>query len=101
MDCGVVITTTKLRGKQILNTKNKKMAKETFESTYKVGSIEERLYTTICNLKHPAQNGRALWDDIEKLEHVLGLLALGKKIDSPFRFLTEKEYKKVFSNLQK
>lgn len=23
MDCGVVITTTKLRGKQILNTKNK------------------------------------------------------------------------------
>lgn len=74
------------------------MAKEIFESTFKEGSIEERLYTTICNIKHPVQKGKALWDDIEKLEHVLGLLRLGKKIDSPFRFLTEKEYKKVFNN---
>lgn len=73
------------------------MAKETFESTYKVGSIEERLYTTIGNIKHPAQGDRALWDDIEKLDHVMGLLMLGKKITSPFRFLTEKEYKKVFN----
>jgi len=73
------------------------MTKETFESTYKVGSIEERLYTTIGNIKHPAQNNLALWDDIEKLEHVLGLLALGKKIDSQFRFLTDKEYDKVFT----
>lgn len=71
--------------------------KETFESTYVVDSIEERLYTTICNIKHPAQGNRALIDDIEKLDHVLGLLILGKKIDSPFRFLTDKEYKKVFN----
>ena len=77
------------------------MAKETYESTYKVDSIEDRLYTTICNIKHPAQNGRALWDDLEKLDHVLGLLMLGKKIDSPFRFLTQKEYDKVFNKLKK
>jgi hypothetical protein len=70
---------------------------ETFESTYVVDSIEERLYTTINNIKHPAQKNRALIDDIEKLDHVLGLLLLGKKIDSPFRFLTDKEYKKVFN----
>jgi len=73
------------------------MAKETFESTFKVGSIEERLYTTISNIKHPAQKNRAMWDDLEKLDHVLGLLALGKSIQSPFRFLTDKEYKKVFN----
>lgn len=70
---------------------------ETFETTYVVDSIEERLYTTICNIKHPAQKNQALWDDIEKLDHVLGLLLLGKKIDSKFRFLTDKEYKKVFN----
>lgn len=73
------------------------MAKETFETTYKPGSIEERLYTTICNIKHPAQKNLAMWDDLEKLDHVLGLLILGKKIDSKFRFLTPKEYKKVFN----
>lgn len=73
------------------------MSKETFESTYKVGSIEERLYITIGNIKHPAQGDKALWDDIEKLDHVMGLLMLGKKITSPFRFLTEKEYKKVYN----
>ena len=73
------------------------MAKETFESTYKVGSIEERLYITIGNIKHPAQGDKAMWDDIEKLDHVMGLLMLGKKITSPFRFLTEKEYKKVYN----
>lgn len=71
--------------------------KETYTAEFKVDSIEERLYTTICNIKHPAQGNRVMWDDIEKLEHVLGLLALGKKIDSPFRFLTDKEYKKVFN----
>ena len=38
-----------------------------------------------------------MWDDIEKLDHVMGLLILGKKITSPFRFLTEKEYKKVYN----
>jgi hypothetical protein len=32
---------------------------------------------------------------------VYGLLALGKSINSPFRFLTEKEYEKVFNNLKK
>ena len=73
------------------------MSKETFESTYKVGSIEERLYITIGNIKHPAQGDKAMWDDIEKLDHVMGLLMLGKKITSPFRFLTEKEYKKVYN----
>ncbi len=72
------------------------MAKETYESTYRVDSIEERIYTTIGNIKHPAQNNRAMWDDLEKLDHVFGLLALGKSINSPFRFLTEKEYEKVF-----
>lgn len=73
------------------------MAKETYETTFTVDSIEERLYTTINNIKHPAQGKQAMWDDIEKLEHVLGLLALGKKIDSKFRFLTDKEYDKVFT----
>ena len=73
------------------------MAKETFTSDYKVDSIEDRLYTTISNIKHPAQGERALWDDIEKLDHVMGLLILGKKISSPFRFLTEKEYEKVYN----
>lgn len=81
--------------------KLKIMSKETYESTYKVDSIEDRIYTTISNIKHPAQNNRVLWDDLEKLEHVYGLLALGKSINSPFRFLTEKEYEKVFNNLKK
>jgi hypothetical protein len=80
-----------------IKLKSTKMAKETFESTFKVGSIEERLYTTISNIKHPAQKNRAMWDDLEKLDHVFGLLALGKSIQSPFRFLTDKEYKKVFN----
>jgi hypothetical protein len=71
--------------------------KETFESTYVVDSIEERLYTTINNIKHPAQGNRALIDDIEKIDHVMGLLLLGKKITSPFRFLTDKEYKKIYN----
>lgn len=70
---------------------------ETFESTYVVDSIEERLYTTINNIKHPSQGNRALIDDIEKIDHVMGLLLLGKKITSPFRFLTDKEYKKVYN----
>lgn len=69
---------------------------QTYSADFKEDSIEERIYTTLGNIKHPAQNNQALWDDIEKLEHALGLLYLGKKVSSPFRFLSDKEYEKVF-----
>ena len=70
---------------------------ETYTAEFKEESIEERIYTTLNNIKHPAQGKQALWDDIEKLDHVLGLLILGKKIDSKFRFLTDREYKKIYN----
>lgn len=70
---------------------------ETYTSEFKEESIEERIYTTVNNIKHPSQGNQALPDDIEKLDHVLGLLIMGKKIDSKFRFLSDKEYKKIFN----
>ena len=59
----------------------------------KEGSIEWRIYVTLNNIAF--QKGIAMFDDIEKLEHMVGLLKLGKKLDSPWRFLTDKEWGKA------
>lgn len=71
--------------------------KKVYTAQFKEDSIEDRIYTTLSNIKHPSQGNQALLDDIEKLDHVMGLLLLGKKIDSKFRFLSDKEYKKVYN----
>jgi len=48
-------------------------------------TIEDRIKMTLGNMEF--QGGYAMWDDIEKLEHILTLLLQGKNIKEDFEFV--------------
>ena len=48
-------------------------------------TIEDRIKMTLGNIEF--QQGYAMWDDIEKLEHILALLLQGKNIKDDFTFV--------------
>ncbi len=47
-------------------------------------TIRTRFETTLANIEF---QGYAMWDDIEKLEHLLSLMKLGKSLDDEFDFV--------------
>jgi|LakMenEpi03Aug12_release.lakeMendotaPanAssembly.Ray.scaffolds.fasta_scaffold5174652_1 hypothetical protein len=55
-------------------------------------TIKERFNLTLGNIEY---QGGAHWDDIEKLEHLLALLKLGKKLTDEFDFV--KNHKQIIS----
>lgn len=50
-------------------------------------TIKERIETTVGNME--VQQGFAMWDDIEKLEHLLALLIQGKGLEDEFTFVPD------------
>lgn len=48
-------------------------------------TLKERIETTVGNME--VQGGRALWDDIEKMEHVLAMMIQGKSLEDEFGFV--------------
>lgn len=47
-------------------------------------TIKDRIEMTTGNIEF---QGGALWDDIEKMEHILVSLLIGKKLDDEFVFI--------------
>ena len=50
-------------------------------------TIRERIETTVGNME--VQQGIAMWDDIEKVEHLLALLIQGKGLEDEFAFVPD------------
>lgn len=50
-------------------------------------TIKERIETTVGNME--VQQGQAMWDDIEKMEHVLALMIQGKGLTEGFEFVPD------------
>ena len=48
-------------------------------------TLKERIEGTIGNMEH--QEGFALWDDIEKMEHVLAMMIKQKSLQDEFDFV--------------
>jgi len=48
-------------------------------------TLKERIETTVGNME--VQGGQALWDDIEKMEHVLAMMIKGKSLQDEFDFV--------------
>lgn len=48
-------------------------------------TLKERIETTLGNME--VQQGQALWDDIEKMEHVLAMMIQGKTLEEEFNFV--------------
>ena len=47
-------------------------------------TIKDRIEFLIGNMEH---QGIAHWDDIEKVEHILAHLIMGKRLDDEFTFI--------------
>ena len=52
-------------------------------------TIKERIEGTVGNMESEFQKGFAMWDDIEKLEHVLALVIQGKSLQDDFEFVPD------------
>ncbi len=50
-------------------------------------TLKERIEGIIGNME--VQEGRALWDDIEKMEHVLAMMIEGKGLQDEFDFVPD------------
>ena len=50
-------------------------------------TLKERIETTVGNME--VQGGQALWDDIEKMEHVLAMMIQGKSLEDEFGFVPD------------
>lgn len=50
-------------------------------------TIKERIEATVGNME--VQGGQALWDDIEKMEHVLAMMIEGKSLQDEFDFVPD------------
>ena len=48
-------------------------------------TLKERIETTVGNME--VQEGFPLWDDIEKMEHVLAMMIKGKSLQDEFGFV--------------
>jgi hypothetical protein len=48
-------------------------------------TLKERIETTVGNME--VQEGFPLWDDIEKMEHVLAMMIKGKSLQDEFDFV--------------
>jgi|DEB0MinimDraft_10_1074344.scaffolds.fasta_scaffold171815_2 hypothetical protein len=68
-------------------------------------TIKERIEGTVGNMEF--QKGFAMWDDIEKLEHVLALVIQGKSLQDDFEFVPDHlsviqdHFKKIQNQLNK